>query len=40
MSKALAAAAFALMHKYPLQDIPLMEDIVMTTVDAGGGSLW
>lgn len=39
MSKALAAAAFALMHKYPLQDIPLMENIVMTTLYAGGVSL-
>lgn len=40
MSKALAAAAFALMHKHPLQDIPLAEDIVMTTLDAGGVSPW
>ncbi|RVG26272.1 hypothetical protein CN233_24210 [Sinorhizobium meliloti] len=40
LSKALAAAAFALMHKHPLQDIPLVEDIVVTTLDAGGGSLW
>ncbi|MCH4561344.1 MULTISPECIES: hypothetical protein [Mesorhizobium] len=39
MSKALVAATFALMHKHPLQDIPLVEDIVMTTLDAGGGSL-
>jgi len=40
MSKALAAAAFAVMHKHPLQDIPLVEEIVMTTLDAGGGSPW
>lgn len=40
MSKTLAAAAYALMHKHPLQDIPLVEDIVMTTLDAGGGPLW
>lgn len=39
MSKALTAAAFALMHKHPLQDIPLMENIVMTTLYAGDGSL-
>ncbi len=36
MSKTLAAAAFAVMNKHPLQDIPLMEGIVMTTLDAGG----
>ncbi|RVJ62850.1 hypothetical protein, partial [Sinorhizobium meliloti] len=29
-----------LMHRHPLHDIPLVEDIVVTTVDAGGGSLW
>lgn len=40
LSKTLAAAAFALMHKHPLQDIPLVEDIVMTTLDAGGEPLW
>ncbi|WP_064697725.1 hypothetical protein [Rhizobium aegyptiacum] len=39
LSKALAAAAFALIHKHPLQGIPLMEDIVMTTLDAGGAPL-
>lgn len=39
ISRTLGAAAFALMHKHPLQDIPLVEDIVMTTLTAGGGSL-
>ncbi|WP_234838898.1 hypothetical protein [Sinorhizobium meliloti] len=39
LSKALAAAAFALIHKHPLQGIPLMEDIVITTLDAGGAPL-
>ncbi|MFB9981414.1 hypothetical protein ACFSQQ_41295 [Mesorhizobium kowhaii] len=39
-SKTLAAAAFALIQKHPLQDIPLMEDIVMTTLEAGGAPLW
>ena len=38
-SKTLTAAAFALMQKHPLQDIPLMEDIVFTTLEAGGARL-
>ena len=38
-SKTLTAAAFALMQKHPLQDIPLMEDIVFTTLAAGGAHL-
>jgi hypothetical protein len=38
-SKTLAAAAFALIQKRPLQEIPLMEDIVFTTLEAGGAPL-
>lgn len=40
LSNILAASASALINNHPLQEIPLMEDIVMTTLDAGGGSLW
>lgn len=40
LSKAPAAAAFALIHKHPLQGIPLMEDIVMQAVHLCSEYFW
>jgi hypothetical protein len=39
-SKTLTASAFALMRDRPLRKVPLMEDIVFTTLEAGGAPIW